>query len=93
MNGAEQRERFTSVQRLETRLERRLEDLELVVEAQTALIVRQKELLEQDLQVFIERVRVHHERLTATDLNLKNHLDAFTHLTFWQRLRWLVRGV
>jgi hypothetical protein len=88
MNGAEQVQRFTATQRLE----RRLADLELVVDAQTALIVKQKETIDQDLQVFNERLRVYAEReagrLDATDQILAAQIHAFIHQTFWQRLCW-----
>lgn len=92
MNPEQQRERFTHTQRLE----KRLEDLELVVETLAVEIVRDRTTITDDLAVFNERLRVYAEleagRLDATDSILAGRLEAFAHMTLWQRLRWLVRG-
>lgn len=90
MNGAAQVARFTATQRLETRLA----DVELVVDAQTRLIVEQKALIDQDLQVFNERLRIYAEqeaaRLDAVDAWNALALVHFRSMTFWQRWRWIV---
>lgn len=93
MNPEQQRARFTHTQRLEIRLE----DLELVVvDGLAKQIVADRAQGQEDLQVFNERLRVYAEReaarLDAADAALAARLDAFTDLTFYQRLRWLVTG-
>lgn len=92
MNPEQQRDRFTATQRLE----KRLEDLELVVDAQTALILKQKEVIDQDLQVFNERLRVYAEqeayRLDGADSLLAGRLELLEQRTLWQWLRWFARG-
>jgi ribosome-binding protein aMBF1 (putative translation factor) len=86
MNGAEQRERFTAV----SRMEKRVEDIELIVEQFATEIVADRERL--DLQ--------HQELITAVNLAIgaalqeeRAYVDAFVHgRTFWRRLRWVIRG-
>lgn len=67
MNGVEQVARFTAVKRAE----KRLDDVELLLTALAAEIVKDRETIRQDLQVFNERLRVYAEReaerLDATD--------------------------
>lgn len=92
MNPEQQRDRFSATQRLE----KRLEDLELVVDAQTALILKQKGIIDQDLQVFNERLRVYAER-EAARINAaldeeRAYVNAFLGRAFWRRLRWNLRG-
>ena len=92
MNGAEQVARFTAV----SRVEKRLDDLELVVTELAKDLVKHGEQVTDDLAVFNERLRLFHEaeaaRLDAADMVLDRQHAAFVGLTLGSRLRWLLTG-
>lgn len=86
MNGAEQVARFSATQRLE----KRLEDLELVVVKMAEETVRDREALDTQHQELIDAVNA---ALTAALAAERAYVDTFlAGQTLWQRLRWLVRG-
>jgi hypothetical protein len=92
MNAEQQRARFSYAQRAEARLEKRLEDLELVVETMAVETVKGGTAHNQQIEALGAAVN------TALDEALERHIAlaesflAFEHRTLWQRLRWLVRG-
>lgn len=94
MNPAEQRARFTAV----SRAEKRLDDVELCLTSLAAEIVKDRENLDKQHAELIAGVndafagtrgecaeRVYALAAVFNDFTLRR--------TFWQRLRWLVRGV
>lgn len=93
MNGAEQVARFSATQRLE----KRLEDLELVVETMAVEIVKGRELHDQQHREIVDGVNQAlgdlGQQCRQRGISIRESAIAFEHQTFWQRLRWLVRGV
>lgn len=104
MNGVQQVERFTAVRRAELKIA----DLELLLMTLADEIVRDREQLDKQHQDLIDGVnaairaalqaeRADREQL-AHDLDHRIGLVARTltrveQRTFWQRLRWIVRGI
>lgn len=92
MNGAEQVARFSATQKLE----KRLEDLELVVTEMAAQIVNDRVQLDKQHQELIDAVNLGIN--TALNSARERHVGlaeaflAFEHQSLWQRLRWAVRG-
>lgn len=87
MNGAEQRERFTAV----SRVEKRVEDVELLVEQFAKEIVADRARLDQQHRELIDAVNY---AIGAVAQEERAYVDAFLYgRTLWQRLRWIVRGV
>lgn len=95
MNGLEQRQRFTAVQRVESQLE----DVQLIVSTLAGDLVKHGKQVTEDLQVFHERLRLYHEaeaarlddegRVLALRVDaLERQLVTFTGATRWQRIRW-----
>lgn len=89
MNGAQQVERFTAVRRAE----KRLDDLELLLTALAAEVVTDREFIRgavtQDRAVSDRR----HLASTANIDAVRLRSLSLEQRTFWQRLRWFVRGV
>lgn len=88
MNGAEQVARFSATQRLE----KRLEDLELVVETMAVETVRERDHHVQQQQVLVDTVNAALDGTLQRHVGLAEAFLAFEHQTLWQRLRWWVRG-
>lgn len=87
MNGAEQRERFTAV----SRVEKRVEDVELLVEQFAKEIVADRARLDQQYRELIDAVNY---AIGAVAQEERAYVDAFLYgRTLWRRLRWIVRGV
>lgn len=92
MNGTEQRQRATAVNRAEARLD----DIELVIQALAEEIVKNRDTT----AAAVNDERTHRlklaveQRAYVDDENRKTlYLFAnFKFMTAWQRLRWLVRG-
>jgi hypothetical protein len=85
MNAEQQRERFTAV----SRIEKRVENAELIVEQFAKEIVADRARLDKQHQELIDAVN----RAIAAALGEERaYVDAFTHRTLWQRLCWIVRG-
>ena len=88
MNGAEQRERFSATQRLE----KRLEDLELVVETMAVETVKAGTAHNQQIEALGQAVTAALDGALERHVALAEAFLAFEHQTLWQRLRWWVRG-
>jgi len=93
MNDLEQKQRFTAV----SRVEKRLDDVELLLSALAGEIVTDRTHLEarmQDIAALFAKVEQDAtERwlsASATHKRLGDAQLAFESMTFWQRLRWLV---
>lgn len=100
MNGLEQRAHGQAV----ARVEKGLADTQLIVEQLAVDTVQHRDGLNEDLQVFQERLRVQAEleahRLDAVDEAHARRLDRldafvamFASMTLWQRIWWAVRGL
>lgn len=81
MNGTAQRERHTAVKTAE----RRIDDLDLVVQALSIEIVQYRDQFGETL----ERER---QARQADRIGARQDHHAFISKTLWQRLRWLVTG-
>lgn len=87
MNGTEQRERFTAV----SRVEKRVEDVELIVEQFAKELVADRVRLDQQHRALIDALNAAVQRALTEE---RAYVDAFLYgRTFWRRLRWIVRGV
>lgn len=93
MNGAEQRQRATAVNRAEARLDH----IEPVIIALAEEIVKNRDAA----AAAVNDERTHRLKLADEQRGYVDAEDratllrakaAFTSMTFWQRLRWLVRG-
>jgi hypothetical protein len=95
MNGTEQREHHTAVERAE----RRIADAELVVLSLAEDLVAHGQKVTRDLAAFNDRLALFHEieaarldnadRLLALRIDaLERRLETFTEATRWQRIRW-----
>lgn len=99
MNGAQQRERFTAV----SRAEKRLDDIETLLPALGSEMIADRKAREelttdvQGLGTAIIEDRAAREKL-ADEFGQRVQAVYLRSLyleqrTFWQRLRWIVRGV
>lgn len=96
MNGVEQRERHTVV----AKAEKRLDDLEVVVDGMASSHVRDREAVQDQLRQVVDGLNAalqkdHEERQAYIDAGDKKSLTLvydFLNLGFWRRLRWLVLG-
>lgn len=96
MNGLEQKQRFTAV----SRVEKRLDDVELLLSALAGEMVTDRTHLEARMQdiaaLFAKLEQDATERwlsASATHQRLGAAQRAFASMTLWQRLCWIVRGV
>jgi hypothetical protein len=92
MNGLEQKQRFTAV----SRVERRCDDVETVVEGLAAEIVQDRARLDERMQDVGTLFATHERDLQQTRRDLTGvtvRFHTFETRTLWQRLCWIVRGV
>lgn len=92
MNGAQQTERFTAVRRAELRIA----DLELVLMKLAEETVRDRAQVDTQQRELVDGVNGAIAQL-AHDLDhriglVARNLTRFEQRSFWQRLRWIVRG-
>lgn len=88
MNGTQQVARATAV----NRAERRLDDMELVINAFATAMVedrKQTNALIGDLAIGVSKERDERREMTA---DRDRRIAAWEARTFWQRLLWLVAG-
>jgi len=88
MNPEQQRERFSHTQRLE----KRLEDLELVVETMAVETVKAGTAHHHQIEALGEAMNTGLDNALTRHVALAEAFLAFEQQTLWQRLRWLVRG-
>lgn len=89
MNGAAQVARFSATQRLE----KRLDNLELVVVTGLAPeVVKDRARVDAGFQDVATLIATLERALAAEDRKNELSIGNFKHQTLWQRLRWLVRG-
>jgi hypothetical protein len=93
MNGTEQRARHVAIRTAE----KRLDDVETFLTALAAEIVKDREgYLRAVNEERTHRLKLADEQRAYVDREDRKQecaLAAFKTMTFWQRLRWFVRGV
>ena len=92
MNGEEQRARHTAV----ARVEKRLDDLELVVMTLAEDLVGHGHHVTEQLRVLLDQNRLAYlmeaERVDLADRDLDLRIAAHRGMTLWRRLQWFVVG-